>query len=72
MEDRIIKIIGETLKTTVDETASQHNCERWDSLRHLNIVVALEEAFDVSFEPEDMARMKSVKDITEILAGYLN
>lgn len=72
MEDKIIKIIGETLNITVDQTVSQHNCEKWDSLRHLNIVVALEEAFDVSFEPEDMARMKSVKNIAEILTGYLN
>ena len=32
----------------VDDTLSQRSCEQWDSLAHLNLIVALEEAFGLS------------------------
>jgi acyl carrier protein len=47
----------------IDEKASQQNIEKWDSLGHLNLVVALEEEFDISFEPEEIAEMTSVQKI---------
>ena len=72
MVDKIIKVISETLETSINATTSQDNCDKWDSLRHLNIVIALEEAFAVSFEPEDIAKMKCIKDIGKILNNYLN
>lgn len=49
---------------SVDDSISQQTCDKWDSLNHLNLIVELEEAFDVSFEPEDIAEMKSL-DIIE-------
>lgn len=72
MVDKIIKIVSETLETPVDEATSQDNCEKWNSLQHLNIIVALEEVFGVLFKPEDMAKMKSIKKIEQILANYIN
>jgi acyl carrier protein len=47
----------------IPDDISQSNCAKWDSMNHLNLVVALEEEFDVSFEPEDIAEMKSLKRI---------
>ena len=67
MTDKIIEIISNVLETKVDANASQATCEKWDSLRHLNIMVELEEEFDVSLEPEEIAEMKSLKKIEEIL-----
>jgi len=67
MIDTIIKIVSEVLETDVNENTSQTNCDKWDSLRHLNIVVALEDVFDVSFEPEEIACMKDIDTINAIL-----
>jgi len=67
MTNKIIQIISEVLEIEVDANASQATCEKWDSLRHLNIMVALEDAFDVSFEPEEMAEMKSVVAIEQMI-----
>ena len=53
----------------LDATCSQSACEAWDSLHHLNLVVELEDAFDVTFEPEEIAVMKSVTDIKKLLAA---
>ena len=70
MTDQIIKIIEDVLKVPVDQETAQDNCDQWDSLRHLSIIVAIEEVFDVSFEPEDIAKMKNVQDIEKFLTDY--
>ena len=67
LTDKIIQIISEELKIEVDENASQSTCEKWDSLQHLNIIVALEDVFDLSFEPEEIALMRDVATIEKII-----
>lgn len=68
MEEKVFEIIKRVLELeSVDETCSQSTCENWDSLRHLNLVVELESEFSTEFEPEEIAAMKSVKDILDIL-----
>ena len=52
---------------TIGDDFSQRDCAKWDSLNHLNLVVELEEAFDVSFEPEEIAEMKSLDAIENLL-----
>ena len=72
MEDTVLDILKNVFGLdSVDETCSQTNCEKWDSLGQLNLVVELEEAFNVSFEPEEIGEMKSYSDIIEILEAKL-
>jgi acyl carrier protein len=41
--------------------------EGWDSLRQLNVMMAVEETFGVTMEPEDLQRMTSLADIADII-----
>lgn len=63
-------IIGDVLDVPVgkitDET-SPDTLDRWDSLQHLNIIMALEEAFRVSFTTDEITQMLSVGLIKIIL-----
>ena len=43
----------------------------WDSMGHLAILSAVEEAFDISFEPEEMMEMEDVKDIVAAVNSKL-
>ena len=68
MEEKILEVMKETFELdSVDKTISQQNCEAWDSMGQLNLVAELEEAFDVSLEPEDIGEMKCFDDIVKIL-----
>ncbi len=68
MEERILSVIHTVLGLEkVDTTISQANCEKWDSMRHLNLIVALVLEFDVEFEPEEIAEMKSFEIIKKFL-----
>jgi acyl carrier protein len=52
MDERIRQVIASTFgldPTTVDETASQQTLEAWDSLGHINLVLALEIEFGAQF-----------------------
>ena len=69
LKEQIKNIVAQVLECEVDDTASQANCATWDSLHHLNLVVELETAFNVSFEPEEMARMKDIPTLEAIIAS---
>ena len=47
-----------TAKLTAD--SSPHTVESWDSVQHLNLVLALEEKFGVQLSPEEIEQMKTL------------
>ena len=64
MEERILEIMKAVFGLeTIDETCSQKNCEKWDSLAHLNLIVELESEFNISFEPEEIGTMTSFDSV---------
>ena len=68
MEEKILEVLKTTFELdAVDTTISQQNCEAWDSMGQLNLVADLEEAFDISLEPEEIGEMISFDDIVRIL-----
>lgn len=70
MDDKIIEIMKSVFKTDAVNTATnQHNCDKWDSLHHLNLIVELEDAFDMEFEPEEIAAMKSFETVKQMITN---
>lgn len=68
MEEKIIEILKETFELDIiDKNISQVNCEAWDSMGQLNLVADLEDAFNVSLQPEEIEELKSFVDIVRIL-----
>ena len=56
---------------SIDESTTQDNTESWDSLSHTNLFVALEQEFDVLFEPAEVESMLSFTGIITILSKKL-
>lgn len=72
MKEKVIEIMKDVLETEdLSLNTSQENCENWNSLRQLNLVSELEDEFDVEFEPEEIAEMKSVGKILEVIQSKL-
>lgn len=44
--------------------------EGWDSVRQLSLTVALEEAFDIFMDPEDIIACDSYEGVKAVLAKY--
>lgn len=60
IEKRLDKVLRETLGLdSVCENLSQKNCDAWDSVNHLNLILALEAEFGIEFSPEEIAGAQS-------------
>ena len=57
---------------TLSAGSSPEQVEAWDSVQHLNLVLALEGKYGVQFEPEEMERMKSLGAIAALLGAKLS
>jgi len=67
--------LAEVMKNVLDIDSvsaddSMKTIPSWDSLRHLNLIMALEEHFGVNFEPEEMPELNSVRALSEAIAKH--
>lgn len=72
-EQKLKVIFAETFEMPVDEVSDElayNSIERWDSIGHMALIAALDEAFDTMIETEDVLDMSSFKKAREILAKY--
>ena len=68
MEQKVLDILKDLFELEeVTKDCSQTSCEAWDSMGQLNLVAELEDAFNISLEPEEIGTMKSYNDIIRIL-----
>lgn len=56
---------------TVPDNISQSNNGNWDSLRHLDLVVSIEEDFNFSLEPTEIEQMTSLENIISVVESKI-
>ncbi len=64
------EVIARSLKVPADsvgDDASPETLRRWDSLRHLDLMTAIEDAFGVRFSTAEILRARSVGEIRRLL-----
>ena len=64
MENKVKEIMSSIFDINVsliNENSSPDNIEKWDSLRHMNLVTSLEEEFSVRFSAEQISEMLNFK-----------
>ena len=63
-EDRVCRVVAETFgipMEKVSEDAGVNTIENWDSLAHLNLIMAIEAEFGISLTPEEAMQIMSVR-----------
>ncbi|PWT99256.1 MAG: acyl carrier protein [Terriglobia bacterium] len=53
---------------TLHSGSSPEQVEAWDSVQHLNLVLALEGRYGIQFEPEEMEGMKNLGQIATLVS----
>lgn len=74
VELRIREIMLLILKLGADELnedTSLNDVERWDSLRHMSLISALEDEFDVEFSAQQIGKMNSLGRIIREVSSEL-
>ena len=62
MKDKILGTVSEILESDINENSKKEDIDKWDSLKTLQIIMALDEK-NISIPLEKIAKVKSVKDL---------
>lgn len=68
--EQVFEIVASILRVppaSIDASSSPDTLPEWDSLRHLQIVLALEEAFSLQLSVDEIEAMHSVRVIAAIV-----
>ena len=60
METKVKELFATILEVPankINDTTTPENIENWDSFKHIVLVSAFEEEFNISVEPEDVVEM---------------
>lgn len=70
---RVERIVAEVFGIPVESIAlesSPETIEGWDSMGHLNLVLALEQEFHVQFSPDEIEKMLNIDEAINIVGRY--
>ncbi len=70
---RLYTVFAEALGVQIDQISDElkyNSIPSWDSTAHMVLIAALEDAYDVMLDTDDIIDMSSVVKAKEILAKY--
>ena len=67
---QVIANVFDEESESINDESSMDTIENWDSLRHLNLILALEEEFEVSFDEDESIIIISYPLIKTVLKEY--
>lgn len=69
-QQKLRRLVADVLglaEAEVTQNFSYHDTDRWDSLKHMEIITALEQNFSVTLTVDEIIAMISIPDIMRIL-----
>ena len=72
MEEKFLETVAETMEVEVSEISMEtayKESEPWDSMMMMNLIMDLEEAFEVSIPIEKVSNVKTLRDLFDIVKG---
>ena len=73
-EEKLKQVISTLLKIapeSINENTSMDNTSTWDSLQHMNLILALEEEFKVCIPDDDASNITSYPVIRAVIKELL-
>ncbi|HEB9342773.1 TPA: acyl carrier protein [Campylobacter coli] len=69
MEKKFYEILENILETEVNENTNinMENCKNWTSLTHIDIIMSLEEEFDIKFNKNELSQLMSQNELLKAI-----
>jgi acyl carrier protein len=70
----VVDVLSVTLRVSADgigDDFSPAQCETWDSVRHLMIMLAIEEKFSIAFGERELSELVNVAGIVSAVRAHL-
>lgn len=65
--NEVFRDVFDDEEITVGEETTAKDIEDWDSLEHINLVVAIEKKFEMKFTMGEVTTMKNVGEMVDII-----
>jgi acyl carrier protein len=69
---QLYELVGKVLgvdPSSLNEESNAQNTPKWDSLRHIEVLFAMESAFHVRFTMPEISGLRKLGDIRQLLAA---
>jgi len=69
-EERLFAVLSSILNVPLESLSldsSRSSLQEWDSLKHMYVVLALEEEFNVEFSDDEIATLRSASSLRDAL-----
>jgi len=63
IETNVLSVISTVLKCEISDQASRENLPQWDSLKHIEVVFAIEDELNIQFPEETLGNLNDIKSI---------
>lgn len=74
LSGQVLSIMSRVLAIEMSElspTMTRSECRVWDSLRHMELIVTIEDQFGLQLTYEEISQMQSLDDIVRVLTGKI-
>lgn len=74
LEEKLRTIIGTIMNVpvdTIDDQSGPETIVNWDSLRHMRLILAVEDSYSVTFSDSEITNINDVKSLKETLKPYI-
>ena len=68
----IFEVVFGVSKKTLKPDSSPDNIDAWDSAKHIDLIMTLEEEFDIQFDEDSILEMLSLKTIIDAVEKKLS
>jgi acyl carrier protein len=69
---RVFRDVFDDPELTISPTTTAHDVDDWDSLMHIQLLVATEAAFGVRFNTGEVAALKNVGEMVDLIVRRLD
>jgi acyl carrier protein len=70
IEAKVVYVLSAILRQSVDVSAGRDVLAHWDSLKHIEIMFALEDELGIQFSEAELADLDSVASIVDAAMGH--
>ena len=68
VQEKVIQVLVNIFQVSPDKISTEttsDNVENWDSMNHINMILALEQEFGIRYDEEQVVSMLSVEEIID-------
>lgn len=69
--NEVFRDVFDDEEIVVTDSTTSSDIEDWDSLEHINLVSAVEQAFGIKFSMGQVVTMKNVGEMVDIILGQV-